>query len=653
MDRSVPGVSKTKTDARSVGATVDYSALADRFNYEDSGVFMEFEVVGATFRCRPILDALPRPFVPIPPGLNPATRAPFNSTLPSGTPHSVSYDTMRLGVWSAPPEFDMIVASSDRVFAKEKGKDNFFLALPTQLYLHSNAGLPILPGSLFKLDPELGTTGARLRDLLLHLTTGDDKSHLLTERFPVYTAIYSGLSTVSVIPLISEARKLFQSMCVQVHPFVWIKMDLRPPRGGRGVPGAYPSYNHITYSSGEVKQSIDYDYVLDLGVGLSNYHDKYEPIYGGEIDVMEEPCPAPGWTFDLLYRMVAGPIQDVGGFIDGTTIYYLLVRLSGRGPAGGLEMENERGGRNEEHENVYTILYSDEQQAFMERWRAISLDDTQYSNPCIMPVAAFDKSAETNFEPSKFMDPFKAGFIRSFSRMAVARQVIVVNGFDNPDGGMGNGKHRLYSLHLGWPTMDRTWRVRDLPVDGSFDLSHGEVVDPRSVNIREDMTIYLDGAKKVDWVETPIQGVWVQKYLPADNQEVPSAVDLAAGPTALALTNPYTHPWEFYENSVFQKMHRNFSHFGVYENVNSRCQFYDIIIQGDDLPAVEGVVWVDEKHQLTITRDELNWFKAAAAVAAVGASWPATLLVAASSVVAAVLTAIASPIASVAILIAL
>jgi len=133
---------------------------------------------------------------------------------------------------------------------------------------------------------------------------------------------------------------------------------------------------------------------------------------------------------------------------------------------------------------------------------------------------------------------------------------------------------------------------------------------PQTLRIREDMTIHLRGTMLVN--NSLLKGRWVQKYLPADDQEVPSEDTLQNNASQKEReAASYTHAWQFYEEKTFLKMHRMYSHFGVYESVDSRCQFYKIGILSQpknvSTEAVSDLTWVDTEKVLKFDRWEVNY----------------------------------------------
>ncbi len=654
VGRNVPSVPNSNSFSRSFAASINYENVEERLLYTDEGKFLEFKIQPdgkVHWRKQGEADFVlfrPSEFPGI--GIIP----PRDSNLRG---LSVTYENSRKGQWSWIDglEFDMIASSSDRVFAKERGTDNFFMAIPTELYLHqTNKGsLLKLPQTFFKLDPENNLPHQRVEDLLHHISVPlDDETHLATERFPAVRTIFSVLrSQVSVLS--AQIRRMlfgigpininneFPLMSVQAPSFVWVGIDTRPIHKTKNPPRRFPSYNHVTYGNDPFssipiigdflnslirirKRSIRFNRVLSMGVGLSHLHEQYVSIYGGEADSLQSPGPFDGVRINNLlrayltltslprsnaelYRFLNGPTEDRGGWVDGTCIYYLMVQL--RSDA---EIENEV------FENAFCVLWADEQFAFTERWRALHYIDSEFDSVS-KPIVSAIKSGSSfySFDYRKFWCPFENGHIRRFSRMTVARQVIIVNGFD-----ANLNEHEIYSIHFCWPTMDHTWRVRRLPMQATVVLLpldsetfrmeeiaelNATTVFPQTIHLKEDMTLSMRGSMEIGGKFIP--GFWVQKYLPATNQEVPSLAQLERQEPFQKPMLRYSHEWEFYPGHSFEILIKNSSHFGVYQKVDSRIQFYTIKINAFGLSAdfVEQNIWEDTEHAFTIHRREFDW----------------------------------------------
>ena len=103
-------------------------------------------------------------------------------------------------------------------------------------------------------------------------------------------------------------------------------LDPRPVAG-------IPTYDHAQYTSNVVapswEPSINFDRVLDIGVGHVHYHQQYEQITGGEMQMLLAPSD-PNWFHDhgAVYRFLNGPVSDADGFNDGTCNFYMLAHLA-------------------------------------------------------------------------------------------------------------------------------------------------------------------------------------------------------------------------------------------------------------------------------------------------------------------------------------
>ncbi|WP_153799683.1 hypothetical protein [Foetidibacter luteolus] len=628
-----------QADAWSAAFSIEQRTEASRFRFRDTGRFLRYTLSNETVLWNAGSgDLAGRTYQPD----NETVRS---NSLPIDGAVCVSYQNVRAGEFSIPPAFDMIAASADRVIAKEAGKANYYISVPTHLYLHQTrtGNLLVLPQTCFINDPQLGKGEARLQDLINPITVAfDDEIHPATSRFPFYRALFRLLEN----PLAKEngnLREKFTQMDIRLLSRVWVRMETRPAKNSYPVPVNYVSYDHVTYRNGPddsadiiTRQSIDYNTVLSLGVGVSHFHEQYDDIYGGEMDTLDEWSPVGSWNTG--YRLANGPIEDIGGWVDGTCIYYQLVEvpfLRVMSDSNDREMELQAQLDNYPVTEIpnryfagrYLVLWIDEQQAFNERWRALGFQDFWYQS-FVKPVSANLSKPENNpifhFNEAAYLDPMAKGFIRPFSRMAVARQVIIINGYDFD--ARSSQPHRLYSIHFCWPTMDRTWRWRPLPTHCEpvlltskemlvndwwpFEPPGTDAVLPQSVALREDMTIYLRGQKLINGYAH--RGRWVQKYLPANCGEVPSEQNLQANENATS--DGYYHPWTFYEEEVFQKMHSWYSHFGVYQNINSRCQFYTVRIEDNDginEEELETFVWADEQHGFTRTHRKISWARIA------------------------------------------
>ena len=276
----------------------------------------------------------------------------------------------------------------------------------------------------------------------------------------------------------------------------------------------------------------------------------------------------------------------------------------------------------------YAILWIDEQSYFSERWRLLHPDDNKWAllrdwalvggNTGIKSLVW--NSIKHKFDRQKYWCPFEATWfsskecVDSESRMVVAKQVVIVTG-KAPE----NGESILYSINFSFGTADKTWRWRNYPCkvkDPAYDKEpYGEeACYPKTIRIRDDMTICMLGVGRI-FQETEngaeeilVRGYWYQKYLPADNVEVPEGSTLSdtRDDDGRIIADkkpdkPYTHEWQFISESNFNTADR-FSHLGVYQTVDSRSQYYKIALHGDSaLPDFYNrVPWTDHSSRLWV-----------------------------------------------------
>jgi hypothetical protein len=310
-------------------------------------------------------------------------------------------------------------------------------------------------------------------------------------------------------------------------------------------------------------------------VGHTDYHLIGEQQHGGELDNLQ--TKALGFLDARnIYRYFNGPVNDKGGFIDGTVTFYMLCRLR----------SNDR----------YAVLWLDEQSGPSDRWRLVHPDDGHFSaagsiaNPVSKLVNDQPSPAEWNYSKSEHWCPFEAGKINMDSRMAVSRQIILVTGHDEVP--------ELYSINWSWGTADRTWRWRRYParlfvgkkyspLDGNYRGS----IDPQTVRLREDMTICIEGTI-ITTGNRIIRGFWMQRYLPCTNQHVPHANRLNSQKPG----SGYTHDWRFMPEDVFEFVNPRYSHIWAYEKkIDSRCQYYSVTIN-DGLETISDLTDAEQKQ---------------------------------------------------------
>ena len=348
--------------------------------------------------------------------------------------------------------------------------------------------------------------------------------------------------------------------------------------------------------------SIDFDQVLDIGVGHTHWHEQYESVTGGEMQPMRTgPItgpPLPPITYADLYRFANGPVRDSDGYIDGTCNYYALVHLRGPG-------------------DKYALLYIDEQSYFVQRWRMV--DPLDANGAMALASALRSNAALYGWDPNKYWCPFRAGQITAKSRLAVSRQVILVSAPDLTNTDPAHPTAVIYSTNFSYNTMDRSWRWRKLPGQAEYftsdDQRRNEPIDaslpnriyPETVRLREDMTIHVKGTQQRP-DGSIVAGRWHQPYLPPGNQLTPPSSLLTGSRPA----DPYMHAWQFLPEPVFQAAD-HFSHLGVYDAVDARTQYYTLTpASAADAQALAGAQrdpapWVEGGHRLCTRLLEFQW----------------------------------------------
>ncbi|HUS16431.1 MAG TPA: hypothetical protein VM536_15645 [Chloroflexia bacterium] len=573
---------------------------------------------------------------------------------------AVSFSRRRAGEAIPLPPIDLIAANGGRVFAKAQGQDAFFFATMDRMFVarDEQGRLYEVPSTYFKLDPEFHQPGARVVDLLAPLR-GCFGDHPAAERFPLFRAALE--------------QNLTDMMLVALQPRVWNLLDLRPPVGGIkgesqivGImikvleqvrpalialqlampwapfldqlnaylaraqaeaaadqadldsptptvltpPAWVPSDPVVAYCEGTrttTLKSVHYTKVLDIGVGHVHWHEQYESITGGEMQPMRAPAlfptVLPQVHYAYLYRIVNGPLRDADGYIDGTCNFYALVQLRDDAALG--------------VGDSYALLYCDEQTYFTHRWRVVHPDDWRGMMFALAKGLHDDPTGQPplyDWHPETYWCPFRAGRIGPRSRLAASRQVLIVNGVT------AGGQPVLYSINFSYATMDRTWRWRALPpgatpIAFADDAAAGaeqvpnpgtSTVFPETVRLRDDLTLHLKGTRQ-SGPGTAEVGRWYQRYLPANNVAVPPPAELVAGAPP---PRGYTHPWKFLPEAVFQAADR-FSHFGVYDTVDSRTQYYTVTpassADAATLAAAGPGPWVDVNNQLYVRAWKFWW----------------------------------------------
>ena len=626
LDRSVPSVPQYST------AAFNNAIVESRYSYTDSGIRCCYRIRGGIVEYK---------------NQHTQQRWTVLKRPEANHPEICSYTIHRMQDFEevlpdSGIRFDMIAADGNRILVKEAGRDNFYFTTVVDEFLHcvkldkDNSNYHV-PGCYIKLDPENNLPNVG-RENLCWWTDADydhpamagyaflplmkygigmlnDLAQFLIDRLREQMKLLIGypisLNTIIdpqsvpppiAFPAIPDHGVLPDLMMIKVEPLVWHLLDTRPPYGSGKPPRWVNTYNHVTYATGGVlssiipsvkglagikdpHKSIEYYKVLSIGVGNAHRHIHYEDTLGGEI------CSGPD-------NFINGPIKDRDGSWDGTCNFYMLCQL-----------KNDDAIQRDAHtRDAYGILWIDEQSYFSERWRLLHYDDNNWGPlrgwSLLTSVKRFLNLEDIRFHfaPTRFWCPFRAGCINGNSRMATKRHVLVIAGKDPV-----TGRHELYSINFSWGTLDRTWRWRFYPDNAevienetSVDAEKPHSIYPQTVGIREDMTIYMKGTLKIgDQIHV---GYWYQKYLPADNYEVPGE-DKLTGQNSKPQKR-YNHQWKFISDNNFH-VADSYSHFGVYNpTVDSRSQYYPLI--GQPPQSLESTRWTDKADELFVIQPCVN-----------------------------------------------
>ena len=615
LDDVLPGGAVCRSREQLTGTAMSVAAISQGDAYKDSGKRYLFALEGGVAKVRS-------------PG------EPLRVIAGQRTgPATVSYHRRRNGeIERHLPAFDMIAAGAGRVLVKEKNAARFyFTVLDPQFRFH---GQQTIRSAYFKLDPETGQPDADNADRLAHLAD-EDIRHPAAIRFPLFRLM------LSVDQIDNMAVNVDRNLGV------WHRIDMRAPENGidppKGLPHVPKAVDLVTYAYADgstiTKKGLPIHRVLDLGVGHEHWHEQESAVYGGEMDSLAGPGLPPILMEHDVYRFFNGPVHDKGGFIDGTANYYLLAQLVP-------DDELQRGRR----PNAFGILWMDEQAVFSERWRLLHPDDCQFGDfRNLVPSSLVQYLAKTPwyhtiaFDRRRYFCPFRAMHVGPLSRMAVARQVIVVSGYDPQ-----SGRHLLYTINFSFGTCDRTWRWRRLPPLHTVTGSTGTIdTDPDRVpfvhvGLREDMTLYVVQEHQNE------RTTWYQRYLPATHEhrpdgktlQLPSQELVGRGVPALArlveaLAEPariasvanapmpsegFDHAWQRLPTALWEEIHTRYSHFGcLQDEVNWRGQYYQVDVDPREIPAgtLEDDRLEDASGSLFIRKLCLDWQELNEALASV------------------------------------
>ena len=367
----------------------------------------------------------------------------------------------------------------------------------------------------------------------------------------------------------------------------------------------------------EKRFAIQYSQVLDIGIGSSHWSENWQTHFGGEIHALLAPRPLfQGERYSLTqYRFLNGPVIDGDAFNDGTTNFYMLVKLGPPDTTGPGYLQH------------YAILWFDEQTYFTQRWRLLHPTDDILGDLFSLPHYLRDNPEWYDFHLAKYWDPFRDNLINDDSRMVLRRNVIVVTGKDPT-----LPRHEIYTIVFNYGLCDHSWRWRLFPQGQHVvvDRTRAQEQNPpfpaevtagsasayvavNTIDIRDDTTLHVRGSQRSPVTQSLRVGRWVQRYLPADCRHVPDRHDL----TGQKPTRGFDHKWDFVSELAYQRADK-FYQFGVYEDLlDSRGQYYrvELLPSPGGTPGVQDVagrVWKNDdtaagEDRLQMNTINFNW----------------------------------------------
>ena len=415
-------------------------------------------------------------------------------------------------------------------------------------------------------------------------------------------------------------------------------------------PDGVPYYTHVVYERvpSEIRlppgiippvippelherRSIAFTKVLDLGVGYSHWHEHWQLNYGGEMHNLLGTRPLfQQERYNLLqYRFLNGPVVDGDGWNDGTTNFYILVKLGGgeaseppsrTRDAPAHKLTPDARARTQR----YAILWLDEQTYFTQRWRMLHATKDTAGDLFSLQRVLRDSPEYFRFDSRCFWCPFEHDCIDDASRMAVVRQIVAVSGRD-PD----THRPEIYTICFNYGVSDYTWRWRAFPespncrvLDQDIAGSHGQLPSSDSeclftntLGLREDGTLHVRGFR-LGTNGRLVEGRWFQKYLPADLRHTPRCHQLQPN------TKPghgFDHAWDFICEDAWRRVEHYFLTGAYAQTVDARCQYYEVELLPDEsgrvpsIDDVEGVIWRNESvngeslSPLRIDTVNFNW----------------------------------------------
>ncbi|GAA0872173.1 hypothetical protein GCM10009117_13200 [Gangjinia marincola] len=334
------------------------------------------------------------------------------------------------------------------------------------------------------------------------------------------------------------------------------------------------------------RRTIDYQEVLDIGIGYSHWFERWTPKYGGEMHSLlaKRPIFQQEKFNSIMYRFLNGPIKDGDGYNDGTTNFYKFVKLSNIA---------------DDQKQKVAILWIDEQTYFSQRWRLVHPTKDVAGDLFSQSKVLSENPHYFEFEEKKYYDPMAWGHVDDTSRMVTARQTILLTCSKKS---VSIGDTKIFSFNYNYGTSDYSWRWRKPPnaivLYENNDIRNDaeqnrlkDIVYIDSIKLREDLIILLKGKKMVD--DKLINGYWYQHVFPADTLPRPLKRYLKSDSQPM---NGYDHPWYFMGEAGFH-LAEKFPVFAAYESkIVPRTQYYTVELLNSpgrelDIHEIKEFIW--------------------------------------------------------------
>ena len=112
-------------------------------------------------------------------------------------------------------------------------------------------------------------------------------------------------------------------------------------------------------------------------------------------------------------------------------------------------------------------------------------------------------------------------------------------------------ENQIYTKSFFWAVTDKTWRWRNYP---PINEGLGETIEQQSIQVRDDMTIYMRGKKFVNG--TLYDGYWYQRLLNNKNEFIGDPIP--GEKVGLKPVEGYSHKWHFMSSEAFKIADKNY-----------------------------------------------------------------------------------------------